>query len=188
MGISGNMFKVRKAAQVAAYFAKAEGGSINVLKLVKLIYLADREFLERYDATILNDRFVSMNHGPVNSMTYDYIKGCEEDRDNWEEFINDRTGHRVGLARENITEDDLGELSDAELAVLADVWRRFGHMNGFEIREWTHDNCPEWEDPNGSSQSIPFARVLSHLGKSNVRELAAGIEAERTLDRLFAPD
>lgn len=182
------MFKVRKAAQVAAYFAMAEGGSIKVLKLVKLIYLADREFLERYDATILNDRFVSMNHGPVNSTTYDYIKGCEEDRDNWEEFIDDRTEHRVGLARENISEDDLGELSDAELAVLADVWRQFGHMDGFEIRDWTHDNCPEWEDPNGSSQSIPFARVLSYLGKSNVRELAAGIEAERTLDRLFASD
>lgn len=180
------MFKVRKAAQVAAYFAKAEGGSINVLKLVKLIYLADRKFLERYDATILNDRFVSMSHGPVNSTTYDYIKGCEEDRENWEEFIDDLTGHRVGLARENISEDDLDQLSDAELAVLAEVWRQFGHMDRFEIRDWTHDNCPEWEDPNGSSQSIPFARVLSHLGKPNVRELAAGIEAERTLDRLFA--
>lgn len=182
------MFNTRKAAQVAAYFAKAQGGSINVLKLVKLIYLADRKFLERYDATILNDRFVSMNHGPVNSTAYDYIKGCEEDRENWEEFIDDRGGHMVGLARADISEDDLGELSDAELAVLAEVWQQFGHMDRFEIRDWTHDNCPEWEDPNGSSESIPFARVLSHLDKHNARELAARIESERILDRLLASD
>ena len=67
MKIRRSSFNARKAAQVGAYFAKASGGKINVLKLVKLIYLADRHSMELYDAPILNDVFVSMNKGPVNS-------------------------------------------------------------------------------------------------------------------------
>jgi uncharacterized phage-associated protein len=63
-------YNARKAAQVAAFFAKAQGGKINVLKLVKLIYLADRLALETFEHPILEDKFVSMDHGPVNSITF----------------------------------------------------------------------------------------------------------------------
>jgi uncharacterized phage-associated protein len=70
-------FNRRKAAQVAAFFARAEGGRINVLKLVKLIYLADREFVLRHGEPMLDDRWVSMPHGPVNSGTYDMIQGMQ---------------------------------------------------------------------------------------------------------------
>ncbi len=179
-------FDVRKAAHVAAFFTKREGGSINVLKLVKLIYLADRKYMERYDTTILNDRFVSMNYGPVNSTTLNYINGCQEDHDNWECMISDRAGHEVGLSCPDISEDDLTALSDAEIGVLSEIWLQFGHMDRFEIAEWTHDNCPEWEDPEWSSTPIPFARIFGALGKTNGRELAQQIEAERVLDRHLA--
>lgn len=178
-------FDIRKAAQVAAYFAKAEGGSINVLKLTKLIYLADRKFLERYDATIINDRFVSMDHGPVNSATLNYINGCAEDRDNWEQFIADRERHMVALARPDLSVDDLGALSDAEIEVLNEIWREFGHMGRFQIADWTHDNCPEWEDPQGSSNPISFATLLAHLHKAHAREIEQQIETERRLDRVL---
>ncbi len=179
-------FNTRKAAQVAAYFARAAGGSIYVLKLVKLIYLADRKFLEKYDATIINDRFVSMDHGPVNSTTLNYINGCAEDRDNWEEFIADRADHMVALARPDLTVDDLGALSDAEVEVLDEIWAKFGRMDRFEICDWTHKHCPEWEDPRGSSYPIPFATILAHLHKDRAREIAEELEAERDLDRVFA--
>src|SRR6478672_1543419 len=39
MAIPG--YNVRKAAQVTAFFAKKEGGAIEVLKVAKLLYLAD---------------------------------------------------------------------------------------------------------------------------------------------------
>jgi hypothetical protein len=42
-------YDVGKAAQAAAYFALKSGSSINVLKLCKLLYLAEREFMARYD-------------------------------------------------------------------------------------------------------------------------------------------
>lgn len=179
-------YNARKAAQVAAYFAKAQGGKINVLKLVKLIYLADRLALETFESPILADKFVSMDHGPVNSITLNYVNGLSDDRDEWGEFVNDREGHFVGLSNNELKIHDLDELSGAEIKILDLVWNRYGKMNQFEVRDFTHKNCPEWEDPHGSSTPIPLERIFKFLGKRDSAELAANVEAERNIDQLIA--
>ena len=171
-------FNVKKAAQVAAFFALRQGGQINVLKLTKLIYLADRRFMERYDAPILCDRLVSMDHGPVNSRTLNYINGTAES-EAWNAHIADRAGHLVGLSNQDINVDDLDELSDAEVQALEDVWRDFGHMDRFALRDWTHANCQEWEDPHGSMIPIRYAQVFKFLGKANAKELEDRVAVER---------
>ncbi len=177
-------FNTRKAAQIAAFFAREEGGTINVLKLVKLIYLADRECMARYEFSILNDQLVSMNHGPVNSITYNHIKGCGHEQGVWGEFIADRVHHDVSIAQAELSDDQLDELSQAELEVMHDVWAKFGGMTRFQLRNWTHNHCPEWEDPEGSSQRIPYERVFEILGKP--AELAEEIKIERRLNSAFS--
>jgi uncharacterized phage-associated protein len=179
-------FNVRKAAQIAAFFADSHGGRINVLKLAKLIYIADRTNMQQYDFPISGDKLVSMDHGPVNSITLDYIKGfAKEDAAAWSEFMTDLAGYEVGLSRP-ITEADLDELSEAELGTLKAVWHDFGHMTKYELRDWTHDNCPEWEDPDGSSYPIPYERVFKFLGKTHAEELAKRVEEERRLRATLA--
>jgi len=179
-------FNVRKAAQVAAYFAKAEGGAINVLKLVKLIYLANRKAMEKFDFPLVNDNLVSMDQGPVNSITYDYINGYADERRSWEEFITDRSHYYVGLVNIALDVDDLDELSDFELDALRETWSAVGHLDKWEIRNYTHDNCPEWEDPDGSSLPIPYARVFKFLRKANSDELAKRIVARRRISEAIA--
>lgn len=171
-------FNVRKAAQVAAFFALREGGEINVLKLTKLVYLSDRAFMKKYDAPILCDRLVSMDHGPVNSLTLNYINGTAES-DDWNEFISDRAGHMVALGKANTQVDDLDELSDAEVEVLESVWEFFGHYDRFALRDYTHTHCPEWEDPHGSSNPIRYAQVFKFLGKANGADLEDRVAEER---------
>jgi uncharacterized phage-associated protein len=178
-------FNVRKAAQIAAFFAREQGGAINVLKLTKLVYIADRQNMEKYDFPISGDNFVSMDHGPVNSITYSHINGMEGQSEDWSDFMADRAGYEVGLVR-NLSDDDLDELSPADLETLREVWARFGHMNQYQIRDWTHQNCPEWEDPDGSSYPIAFERVLGFLNKPNAREIADDIRDQRRVDAAFA--
>ena len=173
-------FNVKKAAQVAAFFALRQGGQIHVLKLTKLIYLSDRAFMERFDVPITGDKLVSMDHGPVNSLTYNYINGTAESQE-WDSFMADGAQHMVALSNDRLTEDDLDELSDAEVRVLGEVWARFGHMGLFKIRDWTHKNCPEWDDPRGSSASIRYAHVFKFLGKQNGSELEEQVLAERRI-------
>lgn len=172
-------YNVKKAAQVVAFFAIKEGGKINVLKTAKLVYLADRTYLQEFDSPILYDWLVSMPHGPANSLTLNYMNGYIEDHENWDCFISDRAGYNVGLSNSKLQVTELTELSSAEIDVLTKVWDRFGRMSPFELRDYTHKNCPEWEDPEGSSSPIPYERVLKYLGKD--AEIANAIDEDRFL-------
>ena len=178
-------FSIRKAAQVVAFFARAQGGKINVLKLVKLVYLSDREFMDQYGEPMLYDRMVSMDHGPVNSTTLNLINGLSADDQSWSEFVGTREGNDIALAH-GVTDAQLDELSVAELKVLRHVWVRFGRMGKYEVRDYTHKNCPEWEDPNGTSTPIPYARIFKFLGKDNAKSLARNIEETRSLGAIFS--
>lgn len=179
-------FNIRKVAQIVAFFARQQGGSINVLKLTKLVYLADRRNMQKFEFPITGDNLVSMDHGPVNSITYNCINGMEGERGDWETFVTDRAGYEVGLAQASLPDEALDELSEAELETLHEVWAEFGHMGKYGIRDWTHKNCPEWEDPKGSSASIPFARVFKYLGKDHAEQLEESIRSDRELRQIFA--
>lgn len=182
-------FNARKAAQIIAFFiAKSGGNSINVLKAVKLVYLGDRQSIADFGFPITDDSHVSMPHGPVNSTTYRHVNG-EYDLDacGWSEFLEDKANHQVG-AKQKFDIDDLDELSDADIRSLSKVWDQFGHMNQWQLRDWTHDrkNVPEWENPGGSSLPIPLERILTLLQIENADEHADLIEDHRYLDRVFS--
>ncbi len=178
------MFSARKAGQMAAYFADRHGGRINILKLMKLLYLADRESMARHGEPISFDCFVSMDHGPVLSRTLNLIDGTypKEIADGWDEWITDRADHMVAVNRK-FTRDELDHLSDVDLEVLDAVWRRFGAMTQWELRDYTHKHCLEWSDPKGSSLPIAELDILRAVGVKSAEMLADEIDAEHTLDR-----
>ena len=177
-------FNIRRAGQVAAYFAQADGGSVNVLKLMKLVYLADRESMSRFESPILFDHMVSMAHGPVNSGMLDLVNGMVPDSADWSGFVGARRDNDVCAA--GVFEDGaFDELSRRDLLVLAAVWQQFGGMDRYALRDWTHDHCPEWEDPHGSSNPIPYARIFKFLNKPDADRLADEVESDRILSALL---
>jgi uncharacterized phage-associated protein len=174
------LFDERKAAEAAAFLLFKAGGKLPLIKLVKLLYLAERLSLRRHGEPLTGDRLVSMPNGPVLSMTYDHINGALPSRTGgWDSWIADRAGHEVALAdasKLRSPEQDLLRLSDSDLEVLADVWAEFGHWDRWKLVEYTHsDACPEWEDPEGSSQPISYERLFEKLGFS-VEQAAALVE------------
>lgn len=174
-------FPTRKAAQVVAYFADKAGGSINVFRAPKLVYLADRLSMAQREHPITGDDLVSMPFGPVNTYTYSYMNGQANDRnDQWSEFIAPRREYDIPLARE-ISTEDLDELSRADLRILKETWDEFKDIEKFVLAEWTHRFCPEWRDPKGSSIPINFATIFKKLNKDDPVELAEQIQAERSL-------
>jgi uncharacterized phage-associated protein len=180
-------FNARKAAQVVAYFAnKSPNLRLNVLKAMKLVYLADRESLRQTGFPILDDDRFSMPHGPVNSMTLRLANGELEDA-SWSELIEDRSSHELSVTDAGQA-CDWDELSEAELQCLDKVWQEFGHMDRFALRDWTHDpkNIPEWEDPNGSAFPIPVRRILQNLAVENPDAHSQLIEDHRRIDQLLA--
>lgn len=162
-----NLYSEKKAAQVAAYFLFRAHGRLPVLKLMKLLYLAERRSYEMFGDPIIGDKLVSMDHGPVLSQTLNRINGMSSSEENgWDAWIADREGHDVALrdaSRIRSPEEDLLELSEAEFEVLAETWTNFGHLSKYQIRDLTHQICPEWEDPDGSSVPITLERLFEVL-------------------------
>lgn len=183
------MFNERKVAQMAAFFlGQAPEGRMSHLKLMKLLYLADREAVRRYGLPISGDRFVSMPHGPVLSMTLNLMDGdVESGPDGWEAWISAKDNHELSLRKPFIPEE-LDELSPAEWTVLEAVWQQFGGMDRWGIRDWTHQHCPEWRNPHGSSYPISDQSLARAVGfdEAAAGELASRIEAECAVHQLFA--
>jgi uncharacterized phage-associated protein len=168
-----SLFDERKAAQVAAYFlirAKQKGANVTLLKLMKLMYLAERLSYERFCFPIIGDALVSMPNGPVLSRILDLMNfGSSKDNGEWDSLIAEKAGRDMSLnGHESLTIDDLRELSESDIEVLDSIWGKFGKMSAIQLREYTHnsENCPEWQDPDGSSVPIQLETLFKKLGYS----------------------
>ena len=160
------LFDDKKAAQAAAYFLYKAGGRLPVLKLMKLMYLAERKSYEMFGYPITGDSMVSMDHGPVLSITLNNVNGMTANQDAWDDLIADRDGNDVALRDPSTirSDEDLRELSDSDVHALSVIWSEFGHMTKYEIRDYTHEELPEWQNPNGSSYPIKVEKLLDVLG------------------------
>jgi uncharacterized phage-associated protein len=147
----------QRATQAAARLLEKRGGTMSYLKLLKLLYLADRRALLDHGRPITMDRFVSMDHGPVLSQTYNLIVGEEQpgQKTYWREFISEPKNYEVTL----IQRAPSGELSAAHERILDEVYAEFGMMGRWQLVEYLH-TLPEWEDPQGSSLPIALRDVL----------------------------
>ncbi|KOO60057.1 hypothetical protein WH43_00050 [Rheinheimera sp. KL1] len=150
------MYSETRAAQMAAFMLQLHGGRMPYLKLIKLMYLAERKAMALWGESITGDSFVAMTRGPVLSQTYDLIKTGSRYpvEKGWEYYVKDEANHEVSLARA-VDDDDFADLSLAETDILENIFSEFGAKDQWQLVDYTHDgNCPEWRDPDGSSLPI----------------------------------
>jgi len=158
------MFSEEKVTHMASHLLIKRGGRMSYMKLLKLLYLAEREGLVKWGETMSGDKFVSMPHGPVMSSTYDLL----QNRDTiWNDFINSEANYEVSI-KDSVVEEDLDELSVAEVKILDSIFEQFGAMDRWEIRDYTHNFCKEWQDPDGSSFPIDPMNILLSKGLMEV--------------------
>ncbi len=161
-------FRSRKAAQMCAYFATQSEGMIEKLKLIKMIYLAERQYLFEHHHPMLFDEFYSLPHGPICSSTLNCINGTLDDG-LWDEYVA-RNGNIV-VAVKAVARDDLDEISDAEMAVIRDVWKKFSSMTASQIRNHTHHHCSEYTETDRARIPISYQQIFEAIGEQD----AAGI-------------
>lgn len=176
-----------KTAQAAARLLRRAGGRMPFLKLIKLLYLAERRSLQQFGYPLTGDRLVSMRHGPVLSRTYDHIKGDEFSAEGgWDAWIADQADYMVGLTEHGST-GNFDDLSESDIDALDATWLDFGAMGKWELRDYTH-TLPEWEDPGDSMKLINMGKLLSSLGysKEAAGHLLEQFRQHKAIDRHFA--
>jgi uncharacterized phage-associated protein len=176
-------FNERKATEAAAFLLKLRGGKMSYLKLIKLLYLADREALGRWGSSITKDQHFSMPHGPVVSNTYNLMID-EGEKPYWSKYITPPLGqYELELTGEDCPTDTL---SRAEEKLLTEIFERYGRMSRWELRDYTH-SLPEWRDPAGSSLPISIGEILAaqNLPPEEIAAITREIEAEETTERIL---
>ncbi|MBX9600453.1 MAG: SocA family protein [Bryobacteraceae bacterium] len=166
-------FNERRATEAAAKFLELCGGQMNWLKLIKLLYLLDREALLRWGRPVTTDRYVSIVVGPVGSRLYGLI--CEEAVTSaysiWRHFISDPRNSEVSL----IAEPEFDEISPSEESLIEEIFTNCGELSQWDLAQLSRD-FPEWQDPNDGAIPITYRDIL-RAGHKTPNEIAA-IESE----------
>jgi uncharacterized phage-associated protein len=178
-------FQTLKVIQACAVLLRAHEGQMSRLRLLKLLYIADRECLAESLRPITGDRPVAMNHGPVLSRTYNLIKSQDIDSPLWDRFIQPHGPQDLRL----IENPGVGKLSQFEIDKLQSTSERHRSMNDYDIALETHEFA-EWKrnqpDRPRSSKPIPLADLFSELGLADhAAELEASAAKEAELDELL---
>ena len=174
----------QKTAQLAAYFLQKSDGTLYLIKLLKLLYIADREAFRALGRPISFDRYVSMEHGPVLSHTLNLMNGAVQGSGYWNSIISPRENHKLSISDES--EINFGALSDAEISIADKVYQEFGHIRRFDLCDMTH-SFDEWTDPGTSSEPLHYNDVLSAVGYSDADAKSAikNMEEQAALAEFF---
>ncbi len=178
------VFNEVKATQAAARLLTLRGGSMSYVKLIKLLYLADREALIRWGRPITTDRFVAMDIGPVVSRIYDLIRG--EPTPNsvriWLKFISHPDNYEVRLLRY----PGGGELSHQEQDLIDEVYAQHGCLNRWAIVDYTR-SLPEWIYPDGGALPIEYRDILraAHKTESEISAVEEALETAALVERVL---
>jgi uncharacterized phage-associated protein len=158
----------KKVTEAAALLLSL-GGVTEKLKLVKLLYLVDRDFLIEHGVPIFYDNHVAMKHGPALSLTLNLMNGnCPDAESNafWKKHIAGPSGPQYSMSLQEALEPE--HLSSFEIDMIKKVHGRHRATGVWELRDQTHTSglCPEWSDPGNSSIAISISEILKKWGKS----------------------
>jgi len=176
-------FNIEKTVEAVGYLLQLHGigKSVKFLKIIKLLYLADRKALEEWERPITNDVYVSMPMGQVLSTTYNLIKGELSD-DAWDEYIERNSKNNIKLKKQI----KLKKLSPAEVELLEKIFAEYGNYSAFDLAELTH-KLPEYVNPGNSSVVTPLWKLLQALGYKNdeVNRILNEMQSEAEIDILL---
>ena len=131
------MFNERKTKEAICYLLGNLGGRTEYLKLTKLLYFADRTSIERRGRTITGDEMYALPKGPILSAVLNELNGSHSD---FADIVISDGRYQVKL----IHEEPPSALSFADLKVLSDTIKQYGHLTWQELIEESH-KLPEWK-------------------------------------------
>jgi len=176
-------FKFDKALQAAGYLLRREPArQMNYMRLLKVLYIADRESIRQTGRSITGDRATAMERGPVLSEVFDIIKGTHLRSPDWSNFI-ERNAYDVRL----VQGPGVAKLSRFEIEVLEQVAEENRTRDEWAMVEFAH-TLPEWRknDPGKSSKWIPLHDILEAVGRpADQADIEKDAKADRAFARLF---
>lgn len=184
----GLKMNIEKLVQATGYLLKKyDKKRLNYTKLIKELYLADRESINLSNASITGDVYVSMKHGPVLSNLYNLIKGKSQDV-KAQEYWDSRFSTDGDAILANFGQYPEGKLSRSDETILDKIDGQFHQTRYGELINYVHANCPEWYDPGNTSIPIKLEDILRALGRTpeQIEWILEDTKAFEEEERIFA--
>ena len=155
---------------------------MDYMRLVRLLYFAERQALSRIGRPITGDMFFALDQGLILSAVLDL---CKENRRGkiWEHTIQ-RSSRWVVALRGDV---DLGALTDAEIAILSETSELHKDHDQWELSQISHRDFPEWRDPKGSRIPIWPREIFRAVGKKDeeISDFLEDAQYDANLDKIF---
>lgn len=173
------VFDERRAVQACAVLmAHRPDHRENYTKILKLLYLADREALLESGRTITGATYVCMTHGPVLSEVYDCITDIPSPDSIWDTHIV-KEGFDIRIVKDPSDDD----LSEYEVDVLSRLAEKYASATFGRMIDIVHE-LPEWHDPKPNKvRPLPAERIL-RASKAEIRDIDALINQRTYLNRV----
>lgn len=181
------LFNVSKAAAAAGYLCKRNGDHFDMLRLIKALYLADRQTLLDVHRTITGDDMFSMKNGPVLSTIYDLIRNrCSDpvSQTEWNQYFCKGEGSNdVRL----LQMPDVECLSELELTNLDNAMKEVRGISAIRLIEKLHSTLPEWKNPGTSSFPIEPTVILQSdgLSEEEIEIISSELESSNNFKRQY---
>ena len=179
-------FELRKAIQAAGLLLRVhERQQMEYIRLLKLLYITDRETIRDTGQPIIGAKVVALKKGPLHGRVYDLVKGQDEESGEWNRFF--RT---VGVEIELLTDPGIEALCRYEVRKLNEIHDRYQDVDTWDLVEETHE-FTEWKKhyPNpdeDTSRPIPFEDILAAVGRADdLGAIRAELNETLRMERLF---
>lgn len=136
-------FKCKKSVQLLSYFAMKEGGVLNKMKALKLVWLSDRLHLRKYARLITGDSYFAMPNGPVASSCRDILEMNPAYLSSEEFSYAHQFLQSAGYTFTCVNQPDYKALSETDLECADAIYEEYGRLSEFELSDRSH-NFPEW--------------------------------------------
>lgn len=170
------MFDSKKVLQEIGYLLALNGNKMNLLKLIKELYLSDRASIDERDFSISGDVYLSMKNGPVLSLTLNLLNDLSGGWEEYLESVPDVKYYPNIILKKPISEDRLTEKDKEYLKHISDSCK---NKTEWQLVDETH-KLPEWKSvPKGTQEEINFTDILRALGRSDEEIEAIQIEYDQ---------
>ena len=156
------------------------------VRLLKLLYIADRQHLKAFQRPIVGTRLVAMKNGPLHSEVYNLVKGEHVDEPLWSEYLRG-DGYEIEL----IKDPGVSELSAVEVRTLTTTVDQYQALSEYDVVLDTH-KFSEWkerypDESENTSRTIPFESLIDAIGmQKDKAAILDDLQETARMDQLFS--
>jgi hypothetical protein len=171
-------FDEQRTTEAASILLKLNGGTMNYMKLIKLLYFIDKESFRQWERPITYDNYCSMKNGQVLSHVLDLFNGKIPGQ-YWNDFIYRSSQYEFSLSKEI----KIMRLTKGEIKLIEDVYGRLGKMDQYQLGDLTKEGS-EYQKTSHSSIPTPIDAILADLDFSDedILEIKENLAEYRAID------